>query len=137
MTLYICIAIYLLVLHQTCAEFTSHFSCTSSYSCDNDLLLCPTSSNCSVECSGDYSCYYAAINGYNAQSLYLDVGDSEYGASLAPIYCRELQLIVQHNQVLNACVFMQPLIAGTLTLLKLIVVQVQLNIRNVKVLNFT
>ena len=86
MALQISIAIYLLVLYQSRAEFTSYFLCNSSLQCYNDLLLCPTSSNCSVECSGSNSCHSAAINGYYANSLYLTSSDWS-SARFASIYC--------------------------------------------------
>ena len=80
------IAIYLLVLYRTCAQITSHFLCNSSYACDNDLLLCSTSSNCSVECSDDFACYGASINGFYANSLYLTANALD-SAQTASIYC--------------------------------------------------
>ena len=61
------------------------YSCSSSYECEDDVLLCATSSNCSTECLGDYSCDSAIINGSQAQSLYSTSG--HWAAYQASIYC--------------------------------------------------
>ena len=58
---------------KACNTFDSTFICDETQECEyDDTILCTSSSNCSIECSGNYSCQYSTLNGYYAHSLYVD-----------------------------------------------------------------
>ena len=38
--------------------------------CNDEILLCHGSTNCSIECFGNYACQSSTISGYYARSLY-------------------------------------------------------------------
>ena len=55
----------------TCTENgeTCQIQCFTNSSCANSILYCGESTNCIIECSGDWSCWGASIHGNNSDTL--------------------------------------------------------------------